>query len=108
MANVLEALGRCEHEAVVDAGEVPEVEDVVELGGGRRQLENDGVVEGERDLGDDGHDVGDVGAEGPGVSLEDGVENVEEGLLAGEGDVVDVVEGDEARIDLVATAAGLK
>jgi len=108
LANVLEALGRCEHEAVVDAREVPAVEDVVELGGGRRQLGNDGVVEGERDLGDDGHDVGDVGAEGPGVSLEDGVENVEEGLLAGEGDVVDVVEGDEARIDLVATAAGLK
>ena len=42
------------------------------------------------------------------MSLKDGVENVKEGLLAGEGDVVDVVEGDEARIDLVATATGLK
>ena len=79
----------------------------MELGGRRRQVVDDDLVEVQRALGDLVCDLLDALVEGLGVAGQDGGVDVLEGGVRGEGDVEGAEEGDEAGVDLVTTSTSL-
>ena len=102
-----EAIGRGLQQTLRNPGQIAQVEDVVELGRGRREVVDDDLVEVEGPLGDLVGDLLDVLVEGLGVAGQDGGVDVLEGGVRREGDVEGAEEGDEAGVDLVTTSASL-
>lgn len=108
LRRLVETIGSRQTKAVRDPRQISQIEDVVELGGGGREVLDHFLVELQGARGDGVDHVADVFREGLHVAAQDGRVDLAQGFFRREGDVEDREEGDEARIDLVPPATSLK